>query len=235
MFYPIYEGTINNAVVNIQEKLEKVKFTHLSIQIHGVAIKATEAPKMIVNAWTQDNQANIRKRITNVPMNQFGEFQDMSGGIGFISTTDLHALIPLGLIDCREQNFYLEIKAAALAANDCVISIYAVMLADEMEQYEYIYKAVSTDGYNINKALAVYDVSTAYNSAVKTVITMDNGSQMTIPHKQAFSVMQASARLETANGWGVIYSDKTMEGGRDIRIEPDTAFNAFIIQYGLNN
>lgn len=238
MFYPIYEGTINNAAVNISEKLEKIRFSHLSIQVHGVAIKATEAPKLIVNAWTQDKNANIRKRITNVPLVAFGEYQDMQGGVGFISTTDLHAAIQMGSLDLRDQNFYLEIKSSSnLAANDCVFSIYAVMLAEDLPELEYTYKAITTDGYNVINALAVYDTATAYNSAVKTLITMPNGSQMTIPHKQGFSLCQCSSRLETANAYGCVYSDKDMfvQGGRNIRLEPDTSFNAFIIQYSILN
>lgn len=236
MYYSINQSSLSAGAVNISQKLENVKFSHLSIQLHGTAIKATEAPKLVLNCWTQDSGSNIRKRVTNVPLSVLGEYQDMNGGIGFISTTDLHILLDMGTIDTSDQTFWFEIKSSSNLANSAVISIFAVMLVENSPEKEYMYKAITTDGLNIVNCLSVYDIDTAYDSTVESLITFKGSqNQLTIPHKQAFSVAMASSRLETANKYGVIYSDKDYSTGRDIRIEPNTAFNAFIVQYGMRN
>ncbi len=232
MFYKIKEDTKNNASISESLRLSKVKISHILFMAHGVGIKATEAPKLIFDIFVQDEYNNNKNIVTGVPASVFGEYADMLGGVGFNSITDIYFLIPVGTLDLSDKDLMIEMKTtSALAANDFVYSLYGVRLDDRLPVLEYQYRAMPVDGVTIPNCLALYDVSTAYNSSVISVITMSDGSQINIPHKMAFALAQCTQKLETQNAYGIVFQDKDMEGGRKIKVEPSASFNALVLQY----
>lgn len=235
MIYPIIKKTYNNVSIAESVSLDKVKISHLLILIHGTAVKATEAPKILINGRIMDENNQSRNVISgNMPLDVLGAYSDMLGGVGFNSTTDEYVLLPIGSRDLSDKELILDIKSsAALAANDLIMEISGLRLDDNMPALEYQYRSIPIAGITVPRCLCMYDVNTAYNSSVVSVITMENGSQLNIPHNTGFALAQATQKLESVNTFGIIYQDKDMEEGRKITIEPSAAFNAFILQLGL--
>ena len=234
MYIKILEKTYNNEVINESLRVSKVKFSHLFIGVKGTAVRATECPKIIVNAFVSGEGARSRNIITNAPLSVLVDYSDILKGLGWTSTTHGYTALPLGSLDLSKIDLILELKGlSAFAANDLTLIVFAVRLDDNMPILEYQYRSVPVDGITIPNVLSVYDVNVTDgidNNNVST-LTFDKGDNMNVAHKAAFGMCQALSGLETANTWGLLHMDKDMEFGRRIKFQPTTAFNAFIVQY----
>lgn len=228
-----YDNGAAAVSISITDRVTKLKFTHLLFQIRGVALIATELPKIILNATISGINKNI---ITNVSLLNFAYYSDMLGGVGLNSTTDAYILIPLGSLDTHVQDLNYSIKStSALAAQQFNMNVYAVRLDEEMDLLEYEYRAIPTTNVTFDNVYRIYDTATAYNSAVNTVLTFPNNSQMTIPHKMAFALCQAQSKLESQNTFGTVFSDKDLDQGRQVTLLASAAWNALIISYSKLN
>lgn len=217
-------------------RFTKYKISHLIFRAHGVALKATELPKLILNANISGDNNLVKNIITNVPLSVLVDYCNILNGVALKSDTDMYCVLPIGSLDLTNQDLNISVKSTSdLGANAFTLDIYAERQSDIDPVLEYQYRAVPTDAVSVPNVLQVYDVSTAYNSSVVSKLFFDNNSELTIPHKIAFAKCQQMSQLETENTWGLIHSDKNIAtgqaGGRRIRIEPTTAFNAFLIQY----
>lgn len=235
MFYPILEDTYNNESISESKRLTRVKISHLLISIHGTAIKATEAPKMYLNAKIQDINNKGRNVVQgNPPMKVLADFSDMRGGVAWNSTTDLFCLLPIGSRDLSQNELIVELKTtAALAANDCIVKIFGVRLDDSLPPIEYQYRNIPADGINFPSLLWLYDVASAYNDTNESTLTFEDNSQITVPHYMGWALAQATEKLESENAYALIFQDKDISGRRTVHVRPTSAFDAFVVQAGI--
>lgn len=231
MYKGVEYSSAGSEIVVASARFSKIIMSHLLIGIRGVAVKATEAPKLIVNAHVSGGNALVKNLITNVPMNIFGEYKEIIGGRSWNSTTDLYLSIPVGTLNLKNMDFNVEVKgSSALAANALTMNIYAARYSDDDPVVEYQYRQIPVDAVSLKNVLQIWDTNTAYNSSVVTKLHFEeNNSELSIPHKMAFVQAQQMGDVATETAWGLIHPDKDMGLGRSVRIEPSAAFYAFTV------
>jgi len=234
MCYPLEEySNAGSLPVRIVGRVTKLKISHILIQIHGVALVATECPKLVMDMTISGENKNI---MTNVDLLTLAKWCDQNGGVSINSTTDMYLLIPVGSLDTNVQDLnYSIISSADLAANALTITMTAYRLSDSLAVHEFEKRSLPVTPVSFNRVKQIFDINTAYNSAKKSTLTFINNSQMVVPHKTAFCLNQATSIIEAVNTFGLIYSDKDFGMGRQVTIFPDTAFDALIVSYSTLN
>lgn len=232
MYKGIEYSNAGSLPVSVDVRFSKYKISHLIFRIHGVAIKATESPKLILNAFVSGANNLVKNIITNVPLSVMGEYCNILKGVSWNSTTDLYMVIPVGSLDLTNMDLNVSVKSSSdLDANALTMDIYAARYSDNDPVVEYQYRSIPTDAIALSSVKQIYDVATAYNSSVISKLYFDNMSELTVPHKIAFTVCQQIGAVESENAFGLVFSEKTEPTGRKLRIEPTVAFNALIVQH----
>lgn len=234
MCYPLQDySNAGSLPVSIVDRVTRLKISHILIQIHGVALIATEAPKLILNMNLSGENKNI---ITNVDLLTLAKYCDQIGGVAMQSTTDMYMLIPIGSLDTNLNDLNYSIKSTSdLGANALTITMTAFRFNDAMPITELEKRSLGVTNVTFKRVQKIFDINTAYNSTKKTTLTFANQSQMVVPHKVAFALNQAVAQVEAQNTFGLLYYDKDMNMGREVTLLPDTAFDALITSYSTLN
>lgn len=219
--------------VSIVGRITRLKVSHLLIQVHGVALVATECPKLILDMNISGENRNI---VINCDLLTLAKWADGNGGVSITSTTDMYIWLPIGFYDTNINDINYKIKSSSdLGANALTLDMTAYRMDDQAPILELEKRTLGVTPVTFDRVLQMYDINTAYNSAKKSTLTFENNSQMVVPHKVAFGLHQATAKLESANTFGLLYSDKDMGLGRKVTIFPDTAFDVLTISYsGIN-
>lgn len=244
MQYLIKEGTFSAGAINEQIRLTRVRFSHLMIKLidkgtvpHTSAEMIADLKKLVINS-SVSGFASQKKNITDCLAWDFATLTDMSGGVGY-SATELGArlFIPLGDYNLQESDIIIDINTSSNLTKDIGFRVTALRLADNMERLEYLRRTVSTDGLHFARVLQMYDVNVNIaGTEVKSIITFtENDTQATVRHNTAYDLTQAVSQVEAVNTYGCIFSDKDVEEGRSIRVQPDAQFTAFAIQYSTLN
>ena len=237
--YKIIDNSSSTAVaVAVSGRGSKFKMSHLLIKIVGTAIKATEVPKLTMNAYLTGANNLVKNLVTNCPLLALGNYTDMMGGNAWIAAdTSAFILLPIGSVDLTNTDLNIDISSggSTLAANAFSLKVYALRLSDTMPLLEFQYRAIPVDAISLGNVMSIYDVNAVVGSTVVSTLTFENGSQLTMPHDMSLALANTVSKLETQNTYALVYNDKDMMGGRKVKIEPSTAFNAFIVQYSQLN
>jgi len=227
--YPLEAySSAGSEVVSIKGRVTKLKISHILIIVRGVALIATELPKLILNMSISDGNKNT---VINCDLLTLARFTDIMGGSALNSTTDARILIPVGTIDTRDFDLnYQILGSSALAANAMTIDITGHLLTENLPIYVFEKRTLPVAPVFYKNLLKLYDIATAYNSTVKTTLTFENNSQMVVDHKTGFAMAQVQSQIEADNTFGLIYGDKDMYTGRNITVQPGTAYTALTVQ-----
>lgn len=220
--------------VSISGRITKLKVSHVLIQVHGVALIATELPKLILNMNISGENRNL---VTSCDLLTLAKYADQNGGCTMVSTTDAYILLPIGSIDTNVNDVNYKIHSTAdLGANAMTIDMVAYRLGDNIPILEYELRAMPTSSITFKRVMLAFDINTSYNDTQKTILTFaGNNSQMTVKHGHAFALNQAVSKVESANTFGLLYSDKDMNMGREITFLADATFNMLVVSYSQVN
>lgn len=222
--------------VSYSKRIQKVRMSHLLIYGEGTAATlVADLGKLIMNLSLSG--AVERKLVTQVPLYSFVKYANFMFGSHIRSTTGYRILIPIGSLALDNSDMVIDIVSSANTANIVTMQLCTVRLDDNLPILEYIQRTVGVEGAPFDRVLALFDMNAAYNSAIASLLTWDNGNNMTVYHSDANALADIIGKVESATSIDIaqLLIDKDCEFGRMIKVEPSASCPLFVVQRSILN